>query len=41
VTVTTYVVPGVNPGIWQVRDGAEMIVLTVEQLKPPGDAVAM
>ena len=41
VTVTVYVAPGVNPGITQARGGAERIVLLVEQLKPPGEAVAM
>jgi hypothetical protein len=40
VTVTVYFAPEVRPGISQVRAGWETIVPAVEQLKPPGLAVA-
>ena len=40
VTVTAYETPLVRPGIWHDLAGAERIVLVVEQVKPPGKAVA-
>lgn len=40
VTVTAYFVAGLRPGISQVRAGWDTIVPAVEQLKPPGLAVA-